>query len=130
MNQINPTWSTCSGINLGPHDPPRVLSKVSSMGLVTAAQPYAPGRPHQNIAEFYTSVPRPAASPDNARPAGTFGHMWYPSIHNTVHGILPKASAGLEAASAPTFKPAVFVTGLPDTTKLNSAQAADVLQWS
>ena len=48
-----------------------------------------------------------------------------PVVLVSVPAIIPSASA-----QAPTVKPAVFITGLPDATKPNSAQAAGVPDWS
>ena len=124
VTQIDPAWSTCSGIYLGAQDPPRVLTKVSGAGQVTI------DRPHPKPAMVHTKVPEPAASAINDQPPETIGVILHPTFHNSVHNFLPKASSTQDSIPKATVKPAVFITGLPDTTKPNSAQAAGSPQWS
>lgn len=130
VNQIDPTWSTCSGIYLGVQDPPRILSKVSSLGPVTGSVAQSP---QPGAAMAHTTVPQPASSVVDPLPIAT-GHVGgmalHPSFHQTVHGFLPMSASVGELNPAPTVKPAVFITGPLDTTQPNSAQAAPVPQWS
>ncbi len=81
----------------------------------------------------HTTVPQPAASvivdPQPLATGDNGGFELHPSFHKTVHGFLPMPTS-VVGPPAPTAKPAVFITGPPDATQPNSAQAAHVPQWS
>jgi len=80
----------------------------------------------------HTTIPQPAASvivdPQPLATGDIGGFELHPSFHKTVHGFLPMPTS--VGGPAPTGKPAVFITGPPDATQPNSAQAAPVPQWS
>lgn len=131
INQIDPAWSTCSGIYLGAHDPPRILTKVSGLGPVTKS---ADPSPVVSAAPMvHTTVPQPAASVIDPMPLATgdpLGVILHPSFHKTVHGFLPQPTGAGESDPAATSKPALLNTGSPDATQPSTAQAAPVPQWS
>lgn len=82
----------------------------------------------------HTTVPQPAASvivdPQPLATGDIGGFELHPSFHKTVHGFLPMPTSVGGPDSAPTAKLPVFITGPPDATQPNSAQAAPVPQWS
>jgi len=130
VNQFDPTWSTCSGIYLGAQDPPRILTKGSGLGPVTAG---ADPRPRPKPAMAHTKDPQPAASvanPQAVETGNSIGFLLFPSFHRTVHGFVPEPTGVGEQNSVPTINSAVFITTLPDTTQPKGAQAADVPHWS
>lgn len=146
VNQIDPSWSTCSGIYLGAMDPPRALSKAAGLGSPGSGPvtdlPDAGGPNPEPM--YHTTVPKPASAIVNHIPTitegssevkFTIGVILHPSFHKSVVAIAKPSSDAIpsaipDKAPAPTVPPAVFVTGVPDLTKPNSAQAAPLPQWS